>query len=149
MPLSDHEQRLLEQMEEALYAEDPKFANQLVGSRAGAAGRTRVILGALVAIAGLALIVLAIVVFGGTSWVIWIGALGFAVMVAGGAWALTPQRGRSKQGLGAVADDGSVGRTHTKDKGSKRRGAQSRTKNTQGTFMERLEQRWDRRRHER
>ena len=26
MPLSEHEQRLLEQMERALYAEDPKFA---------------------------------------------------------------------------------------------------------------------------
>ena len=25
MPLSEHEQRLLEQMEKALYAEDPKF----------------------------------------------------------------------------------------------------------------------------
>jgi hypothetical protein len=26
VPLSDHEQRLLEQIERALYAEDPKFA---------------------------------------------------------------------------------------------------------------------------
>ncbi|MEW2633449.1 DUF3040 domain-containing protein, partial [Streptomyces sp. NPDC048389] len=26
MPLSEHEQRMLEQMERALYAEDPKFA---------------------------------------------------------------------------------------------------------------------------
>ena len=26
MPLSDHEQKLLEQIEQALYAEDPKFA---------------------------------------------------------------------------------------------------------------------------
>ncbi|HZF87360.1 DUF3040 domain-containing protein, partial [Streptomyces sp.] len=25
MPLSEHEQRMLEQMERALYAEDPKF----------------------------------------------------------------------------------------------------------------------------
>ncbi|MDZ4232856.1 MAG: DUF3040 domain-containing protein, partial [Dietzia sp.] len=25
MPLSDHEQRMLEQIENALYAEDPKF----------------------------------------------------------------------------------------------------------------------------
>ena len=36
MPLSEHEQRLLEQMERALYAEDPKFAPSL---RSGAAGR--------------------------------------------------------------------------------------------------------------
>ena len=31
MPLSEHEQRLLEQMERALYAEDPKFASALRG----------------------------------------------------------------------------------------------------------------------
>ena len=29
MPLSEHEQRMLEQMERALYAEDPKFASAL------------------------------------------------------------------------------------------------------------------------
>lgn len=27
MPLSEHEQRMLDQIERALYAEDPKFAN--------------------------------------------------------------------------------------------------------------------------
>ncbi|MDT5144193.1 MAG: hypothetical protein QOE52_5809, partial [Mycobacterium sp.] len=27
MPLSDHEQRMLDQIESALYAEDPKFAS--------------------------------------------------------------------------------------------------------------------------
>ena len=32
MPLSEHEQRLLEQMERALYAEDPKFASALQGA---------------------------------------------------------------------------------------------------------------------
>ena len=32
MPLSDHEQRLLEQMERALYAEDPKFATTMRGA---------------------------------------------------------------------------------------------------------------------
>lgn len=32
MPLSEHEQRMLEQMERALYAEDPKFATALEGS---------------------------------------------------------------------------------------------------------------------
>ena len=37
MPLSEHEQRLLEQMERALYAEDPKFASSLrsAGPRPG------------------------------------------------------------------------------------------------------------------
>lgn len=33
MPLSEHEQRLLEQMERALHAEDPKLASTLQGNR--------------------------------------------------------------------------------------------------------------------
>jgi hypothetical protein len=32
VPLSEHEQRMLEQMERALYAEDPKFASALRGA---------------------------------------------------------------------------------------------------------------------
>ncbi|EUA23964.1 hypothetical protein I553_3452 [Mycobacterium xenopi 4042] len=32
MPLSDHEQRMLEQIESALYAEDPKFASSVRGA---------------------------------------------------------------------------------------------------------------------
>ena len=32
MPLSEHEQRLLEQMERQLYADDPKLASTLRGS---------------------------------------------------------------------------------------------------------------------
>ena len=31
MPLSDHEQRMLDQIESALYAEDPKFASSVRG----------------------------------------------------------------------------------------------------------------------
>ncbi|MFD4430408.1 DUF3040 domain-containing protein, partial [Nocardia sp. NPDC058497] len=33
MPLSEHEQRMLEQIESALYAEDPKFASSVRGGR--------------------------------------------------------------------------------------------------------------------
>ena len=38
MPLSDHEQRMLDQIESALYAEDPKFASSV---RGGDSARTR------------------------------------------------------------------------------------------------------------
>ena len=45
MPLSENEQRLLEQMERALYAEDPKFASAMRGAnRRPGAGR-RLLLG--------------------------------------------------------------------------------------------------------
>lgn len=33
MPLSEHEQRLLDQIERELYAEDPKFASTVRGAR--------------------------------------------------------------------------------------------------------------------
>ena len=35
MPLSDHEQRMLDQIESALYAEDPKFASSVRGDTYG------------------------------------------------------------------------------------------------------------------
>ena len=34
MPLSEHEQRLLDEIEQALYAEDPKFASSVRSARA-------------------------------------------------------------------------------------------------------------------
>lgn len=56
MPLSEHEQRLLEQMEKALYAEDPKFATSLRSSRATRASRGRAALGVLIALSGIGLL---------------------------------------------------------------------------------------------
>ncbi len=42
MPLSDHEQRLLEQIERALYAEDPKFASTVSSTDLRTHARRRV-----------------------------------------------------------------------------------------------------------
>ena len=48
MPLSEHEQRMLDQIESALYAEDPKFASTVRGKRMGmASNRRRLQAGAL------------------------------------------------------------------------------------------------------
>ncbi len=44
MPLSEHEQRLLEQMERALHAENPKFASALQGADLRALFRRRALL---------------------------------------------------------------------------------------------------------
>ena len=35
MPLPEHEQRMLEEIENALYAEDPKFASSVKSRRSG------------------------------------------------------------------------------------------------------------------
>ena len=57
MPLSEHEQRLLEQMEKALYAEDPKFATSLRSAPGARAARGRAALGVLGLLAGIGLLV--------------------------------------------------------------------------------------------
>ena len=78
MPLSEHEQRLLEQMERALYAEDPKFATSLRSASTTRGSRMRAALGVLGVLAGLGL-----VLAGVASSVAVIGAAGFAVMLVG------------------------------------------------------------------
>lgn len=78
MPLSEHEQRLLEQMERALYAEDPKFATSLRSASGARGSRMRAALGVLGVLVGLGL-----VLAGVASSVAAIGVVGFAVMLAG------------------------------------------------------------------
>lgn len=76
VPLSEHEQRLLEQMEKALYAEDPKFATSLRST--GVASRGRAALGVLAVLAGLG-----IVLAGMALPMALLGVVGFVVMLAG------------------------------------------------------------------
>lgn len=147
MPLSEHEQRLLEQMEQQLYDDDPKLAGRLAEDPGRAHTRKRVVLGALVLLLGLGLVVLGVA----TSQ-IWVGGIGFLVMVAGVGYAMTPGSRRAQ--LGTVKDDGEVS-AHTPKPGSsslgglKKRfggsGSGSTSKPTSGTFMERMEQRWEKR----
>ena len=85
MPLSEHEQHLLEQMEQALYAEDPKFASQMQGSTGARPSATPHHVGVLAVVAGLVLVVLGVV-----NEAVWLGAIGFALMVGGAAYAVTP-----------------------------------------------------------
>ncbi|HBJ72670.1 MAG TPA: hypothetical protein DDY88_02910 [Actinobacteria bacterium] len=78
MPLSEHEQRLLEQMERALYAEDPKFATSLRSSSMARASRGRAALGVLIVFAGIGLLVTSMALQATL-----LGILGFAVMLVG------------------------------------------------------------------
>ena len=130
MALSEHEEALLQQMEEALYAEDPRFASRIEKTKSRGLGRGRVVAGVVAGVAGLAL-----VVFSAMSSAIWLGAVGFAIMVAGIVFAITP----SKTKLAAVGSDGTP-----KPRVAKGKPASSK----QGTFMERLEERWEKRRRD-
>ena len=61
MPLSEHEQRLLDQIERALYAEDPKFASTVRGARLRRPSRRRRLQGIALFVLGVALLVLGVV----------------------------------------------------------------------------------------
>lgn len=98
MPLSDHEQRMLDQIESALYAEDPKFASSVRGGGLRAPTARRRLQGAALFIIGLAMLVSG-VAFKATM----IGnfpilsVFGFIVMFGGVVFAITGPRlaGRS------------------------------------------------------
>ncbi|GAB49469.1 DUF3040 domain-containing protein [Mobilicoccus pelagius] len=135
MPLSEHEQKLLEQMERALYAEDPKFASSMKGQRRAGPPKKRVVAGLCVAVLGLACVVAGV----GLE-LIWLGGLGFAVMVAGVAWASGVGSGGAD---GATLTDTSTGRTRHTGRARRTRGAAD---DRQGRFMQRMENRWDERR---
>lgn len=152
MPLSEHEQRLLEQMEQQLYDDDPKLAGRLAEDPGRAHTRKRLILGALVLLLGLGLVVLGV-----AASQIWIGGVGFLVMVAGVGYAMTPGGRRAE--LGTVQDDGGISRHKSKSGGSgslgglkKRLGGSGAGRagptGGSGSFMERMEQRWERRRRD-
>ena len=78
MPLSEHEQRLLEQMERALYAEDPKFATSMQNPRGGLGDKRRVALGGLVFLAGVGLLLAGV-----ATRIAAIGVIGFLGMLFG------------------------------------------------------------------
>ena len=78
MPLSEHEQRLLEQMERALYAEDPKFASSLRSAGPRQGSRRKAAVGVLTALVGFALLVT-----GAATSLIVVGVVGFLAMLLG------------------------------------------------------------------
>ncbi len=91
MPLSEHEQRLLEQIERALYAEDPKFASTVRGGRLRKPTRRRRVQGVAVFVVGLVLLVVGVAVpqlWLASSFPV-LSVVGFLVMLGGAVLAVT------------------------------------------------------------
>ena len=127
MPLSEYEQRVLEQMERQLTSDDPRLANTLT-RRGGRRPVTRYVVAGVGAAVGLLLLVI-----GAATSQAWLGAIGFVVMFAAVAFAFASPRPQASGPLGTVAPDGSV--RHPAGTAKKKHG-----------LMSRLEERWDRRR---
>ncbi|KUI23329.1 hypothetical protein AU193_00790 [Mycobacterium sp. GA-1285] len=131
MPLSDHEQRMLDQIESALYAEDPKFASSVRGGTLRAPSTRRRLQGAALFVLGLAMLVAGVAIpatqIGGFPV---LSVLGFIVMFGGVVFAITGPRipgGRDR----AVAEPGAP--------------RQKRGKGSGGSFASRMEDRFRRR----
>jgi Flp pilus assembly protein TadB len=119
MPLSEHEQKLLEQLEKQLHEDDPKFASSM-GSDPGRSWSTRhLVIGILATLAGVLLLLVGV-----SMQLIFVGVLGFVVMGAGVYFATM------RSSAGEKAKSAGAGRKHGKARSS---------------FMSNLEERWDER----
>ena len=102
MPLSEHEQRMLDQIESALYAEDPKFASSVRGATLRTPSTRRRLQGAGLFVLGLAMLVAGVAVkatmIGGFPI---LSVLGFVVMFAGVVFAISGPRVAGARDLGA------------------------------------------------
>ena len=103
MPLSDHEQRMLDQIESALYAEDPKFASSVRGGTLRAPSARRRLQGAALFVIGLAMLVCRCRVQGHHDRQLpdSVSVIGFIVMFGGVVFAITGPRvagGRDRAG---------------------------------------------------
>ncbi|MEU4832758.1 DUF3040 domain-containing protein [Streptosporangium sp. NPDC023615] len=139
MPLSEHEQRLLDQIEQALYAEDPKWANTVRISDPRSHYRRRLVKAGIGFIVGIVLLMVGVVI-NNVLLGIPLGVGGFVVMLAACLWGLSSWKrmnGFGEAGPAAPTDQPS-GKT-----GGRRSGG------TRQSFMERMEERWRRRHDER
>jgi len=129
MPLSEEEQRLLEQMEEALAAEDPQFASALRGA-SSRRHHKRIMIASIVGfVAGVAILMTgAVIAFTAVA------VAGFVVMLGCAYLALTHGR---KLGDADLPDN-----VHPITGSTKPRPSEAR----QSGFMNRMEDRWRRRR---
>ncbi len=153
VPLSEHEQRQLEQIEQALYAEYPRFAHAVRASDPRVHYKRRVVEAAFGFLLGIGLLLGGVV-----SMYIWIGVAGFVVMLACAMWALTSWRHMTGNAVahgpaaasGAAQGPGaSPGRGAGPGRGG-RRGRRAGKDRRSGRahspgLMERLEERWRRR----
>jgi predicted metalloprotease len=136
VPLSEHEQRMLEQMERALYAEDPKFATALEGSRLRTYTRRRV----YQAVAGF-LVGIALLMAGMVAQQIWVSVVGFLVMLGCAVLAVTGWR--------RTANPGEQQQQQQPGDAAAPQGGQQRRRTRQRrSMMNRIEERWQRRRDE-
>ena len=130
MPLSEHEQRQLEQIEQALYAEHPRFAKAVRAADPRVHYKRRVVYAAVVFISGVVLLPVGIA----TSFIA-ISVIGFVIMLASCYWAAISYRRMNGMATGKIQFSGrKAGRKDKRSRGRSRTGMGNR-----------LDERWRRR----
>jgi hypothetical protein len=123
MPLSEQEQRLLEEMERSLYHNDADFVATVSGRRSRP-NYTMVVVGVLVIVLGIAALAAGVI----TKLAV-IGILGFAVMIVGALLIFSPR--------GTVAE--------APTPGAPRPGRGPSGRPSSSSFMDRINERWEKR----
>ena len=132
MPLSEHERRQLEQIEQALRADDPGFADAVAAADPRVRYRRRVIAAAVGFVIGVGLLFAGVVIN-----VIPVAVAGFLVMLACSLWAVTSYRRMTGITTGRAPAQGRAA-------GKERRAADGRLagKEAGSGLLGRLEERW-------
>ncbi|MDQ1113388.1 hypothetical protein QE418_002836 [Microbacterium testaceum] len=121
MPLSEQEQRLLDEMERHLMSND----TDVVSAPSRALSYRNIVLGSILVLAGLGALVAGVSIGFNTGFVgIAVGVVGFLLMVGGVVFAVTPTRGAAQAAPSA------------KPRPARASGS---------SFMDRMNERWDRR----
>jgi uncharacterized membrane protein HdeD (DUF308 family) len=109
MPLSEHEQRLLDQIERALIAEDPKFASTVRAGRPRPTRRRR-IQGVVLFVLGLVLLIVGVALAHASFAWLGLSVLGFLAMLGGAVLAITSLgAGDSQQSKSSNSERGGLG----------------------------------------
>lgn len=120
MPLSEHEQKMLEQLEKQLHDEDPKFADSMGADALRTFSTKHIVLGVLGVIVGILVLLVGVSIQN-----IFVGVLGFLLMGASVYYGTLRRPGRRRFGSASGS---------SKPKG--------------GGFLRRLEAQWEERRRE-
>lgn len=145
MPLSEEELRLLEQMERALVAEDPKFVSALRGTARRRDARRRSLVAGCIFVAGVVVLMTGAVMANTL-----VAIVGFVVMLGSAVVALTYWRSQGAPGAPtpeAAEQSGSTGFGLSLVEGGKKSKRRSpRPQQSNQSMMQRFEERWRRRR---
>ena len=129
MPLSEHEQKMLDEMERQLFADDPRLARAFAPKKPPRRNGRRILIGLGAVVLGLGVLVLAV-----SLPAVWLGVIAFLGMLAGAVYAVTAPSGPSKD-TGSTDGEGRGGGSGPAAPGG----------DDGGAFMRKMEQRWEKR----